>query len=74
MKVAELIEVLNQCEKNAEIKVNLSIPKRPTGGTLETIYSVKPVIDQETNKVSYMIDTGIGEEGRYREYKLKRED
>lgn len=68
MKVGELIESLKKCERNAEIKVLFPLPDRPIGGKLEPIFSVYPCIDQDSNKTSYTIDTGIGEERRYEAY------
>jgi len=73
MKVNELIDLLEKCDQNAEIKVLFPLPNRPYGGTLEPIFSVTPSIDQDTNKTNFVIDTGIGEEGRYEEFKRKRE-
>lgn len=71
MKVKELIESLKKCDPNAEIKVLFPLPNRQIGGRLEPIFSVYPCIDQDSNKTSYVIDTGIGEEGRYESYKKK---
>lgn len=71
MKVKELIESLKKCDPNAEIKVLFPLPNRPIGGRLEPIFSVHPCIDQDSNKTHYVIDTGIGEDGRYEAYKKK---
>jgi hypothetical protein len=35
MKVKELIEILNQCNSNAEIKVLFPLPNRPIGGLFQ---------------------------------------
>jgi hypothetical protein len=69
MKVKELIESLKEFDQNAEIRVLFPLPNRPIGGTLEPIFNVHPCIDQDTNKIHYVIDTGIGEEGRYEAHK-----
>nr|WP_162482697.1 hypothetical protein [Clostridioides difficile]VUB78605.1 Hypothetical protein CDSMR_0004 [Clostridioides difficile] len=66
MKVTELIELLKECDPNAEIRVLFPLPNRPIGGTLEPIFEIKPCIDQDSNKTHYVIDTGIGEEGCYK--------
>lgn len=68
MKVKELIQILNQCDSNAEISVLFPLPNRPTGGTLEPIFNIKPFIDQDSNETHYVIDTGIGEEKRYKTF------
>lgn len=68
MKVSHMIEILRVCDPDAEIKVLFPFPNRPTGGTLESVFAINPVIDQDSNKVQYAIDTGIGEEGRYKTY------
>ncbi|PAF38820.1 hypothetical protein CHH58_05190 [Terribacillus saccharophilus] len=68
MTVSEMIELLKKCNQESEIKVLFPFPNRPTGGQLEDIYGVKSIIDQDSNKIHYTIDTGIGEEGRYRAY------
>lgn len=69
MKVKDLIKQLQHLEQEAEIRVLFPLPDRPNGGTLEPIFKVKPLIDQDTSKVNYSIDTGIGEEGRYEAYR-----
>ncbi|MFJ6414535.1 hypothetical protein ACIQLG_17285 [Terribacillus saccharophilus] len=74
MKVSEMIELLKKCNQESEIKVLFPFPNRPTGGRLEDIYSIKSVIDQDSNKIHYTIDTGIGEEGRYRAYTSNKGD
>jgi hypothetical protein len=48
MKVKELIEILNQCDSNAEIRILLPLPNRPIGETLEPIFEIKPCIDQDS--------------------------
>ncbi|MFS0560928.1 hypothetical protein AB1K91_09325 [Terribacillus sp. 179-K 1B1 HS] len=68
MKVNEMIEMLKNCDPDSEIKVLFPLPNRPTGGQLENVYNVKSVIDQDSNKTFYVIDTGIGEEGRHQAY------
>jgi hypothetical protein len=65
MKVKELIESLKEFDPNAEIRVLFPLPNRPIGGKLEPIFEVKPCVDQDSNKTFYVIDTGIGEEGRF---------
>lgn len=72
MKVKELIKILNQCEPNAEISVLFPVPNRPIGGMLEPIFDVKSSVDQDSNKTNYVIDTGIGESGRYEAYNKKK--
>ncbi|WP_226530891.1 hypothetical protein [Metabacillus niabensis] len=72
MKVKELIESLKECDPNAEIQVLFPLPNRPIGGILEPIFEVKPSINQDSNKTHYVIDTGIGEEGRYETFKKEK--
>lgn len=73
MKVKELINLLEKCDENAEIKVLFPLPNRPIGGNLEDVFNISPCIDQDTNKTLFVIDTGIGEEGRYEVYKREKE-
>ncbi|MEY8739002.1 hypothetical protein NQZ71_21050 (plasmid) [Niallia taxi] len=74
MKVKELIEILQDCDPDTDINVLLHLPNRPYGGgILEPIHTVKPIVDQDTNKVNYFIDTGIGEEGRFQAYMDEKE-
>lgn len=74
MKVKELIESLKDCDPNAEIRVLFPLPDRLSGGTLEPIFEIKHCIDQDSNKTHYVIDTGIGEEGRYGAYRNTKDE
>lgn len=71
MKVKELMELLKECNPNAEIRVLFPLLNRPIGGTLEPIFNVYPCVDQDENKTNYVIDTGIGEDGRYEVHKKR---
>lgn len=64
MKVKELIQQLQALDQEAEIRVLIPLPHRPLSGDLEPIHSIDPCFDQDTNELNYVIDTGIGKEGR----------
>lgn len=71
MKVHELIERLKECNPESEVNVLVPLPNRPIGGRIEPVFDIIPSIHQDTNKVIYLIDTGIGEEGRYHAHRKK---
>lgn len=60
MKVKELVDLLKECDPELEIKVLVPLPNLPLGGRIEPIHSIDIVIDQDTNKASYVIDIGEG--------------
>lgn len=74
MKVKDLIDILQDCDSEAEIRVLFPLPNRPIGGHLEPIFNITSSTDQDTNQMHYVIDTGIGEKKRYDAFYIKKDE
>ncbi|WP_017435129.1 hypothetical protein [Saccharococcus caldoxylosilyticus] len=57
MKVKELIEKLQGLEQDVEVRINLLKGVRPFG--TRPIKEITPVIDQDTNRLFYVIDVNV---------------
>lgn len=67
MNVKELIQRLQECNPEAEVRIALLKKYRPVG--TRPITSVEPYFDQDTSKVTYIIE--VNTEFEYPETKEK---
>ncbi|PLS19130.1 hypothetical protein CVD28_01610 [Bacillus sp. M6-12] len=61
MKVQDVINQLEQLDKEADIYVALRNGYRPFG-TMKEIEEITPVFDQDTNKKVYVLDVDLQKE------------